>query len=317
MVSLVCTKYWLARHSSKIDDVKQVFIIAEKLVARAPPPWQKSKCGRPPKFSPRMHAAICITVACLNLTYREVEGEAPLFMGMSIDHSTIGWAFKRMRKEYLELLILMLRRELERLVSPELFVIDSTGISTPRFKKRRYGLKRVKKRICMKLHALIGYSSGESALVVYSASVTGESVHDATQFSPLTSGVQGEGEPLLGDPAYDWEFIRERAKMRGFRPVIKPRGYEGGPHGLARREAFREFEENLELYKLRKVAEGFFGGVENRYRSKTRCRLLSTEISSIMLMAIAHNLRTLARVSAQNNREILFIVWIFSTNPVF
>ena len=107
--------------------------------------------------------------------------------------------------------------------------------------------------------------------------------------------------------------IRGHVKLHGFRPIIKPREYEEGPHGFARREAFREFEENLELYKLRKVAEGFFGGIENRYSSKTRCKLLSTEISSLMLMAIAHNLRTFARVRAQNNREILFVVWIFST----
>jgi len=32
-------------------------------------------------------------------------------------------------------------------------------------------------------------------------------------------------------------------------------------------------------------------------------------------MAIAHNLRTYARIRVQNDREILFVIWIYSTNP--
>ena len=255
-------------------------------------------------------------MVCLNLTYREVEGNAPAFLGMTIDHSTVGWAFKRLRKEYLELLLLLLRQKLEKEVNPELYVVDSTGISTPRFVERRYGFKLLRKRVCLKLHALIGYSPADSALVVCSASVTGESVHDSTQFGSLISDIWARGEPLLGDPAYDAEFIHELARQHGFKPIIEPAEKdERGPHGFVRREVFREFEENRELYRLRKVAEGFFGGIETRYGSKTRCKLLHLQVSNILLMAVAHNLRTLARVRAQNNQEILFIIWIFSTAP--
>ena len=236
-------------------------------------------------------------------------------MQMTIDHSTVGWAFKRLRKEYLELLILLLRRKLEGEVSPEFFVPDSTGISTPNFSTKKRALKTVKTRICLKLHALVGCSLQESAVVVYSASVTGKHVHDSSQFKPLVSDVWAHCEPLRGDPAYDWEFIRGHARLHGFKPIIEPREYKEGPHGFARREAFKEFEENQEIYKLRKVAEGFFGGIENRYGSRTRCKLFSTEVSNIMLMAVAHNLRTFARVRAQKDREI-FVVWIFSTNPI-
>lgn len=309
-------KYWLARHNSEPDNVKRVYELAWMLVARVPPPWEPAKRGRPPKFSPRMHAAICITTVCLNLTYREVEGDAPAFLGMTIDHSTVGWAFKRIRENYLKLLLLLLRQKLEEEVSSELFVIDSTGISTPRFKKRRYAFKTLRERVCLKLHALVGYSSKDSALLVHSASVTGECVHDCTQFKPLISDIRAQGEPLIGDPAYDADFTRKFAREHGFRPVIKPRECdEDGPHGFVRREVFKEFEENRELYDKGKVAEGFFGGIEIRYGSKVRCKLLHVEVSNILLMAVAHNLRTYARVCAQNNRKILFVVWIFSTNP--
>lgn len=68
-------------------------------------------------------------------------------------------------------------------------------------------------------------------------------------------------------PAYDAEFIRELAREHGFKPIIKPREYEeDGPHGFVRRKVFKEFEENREFYRLRKVAEGFFGGIETRIR---------------------------------------------------
>ena len=115
----------------------------------------------------------------------------------------------------------------------------------------------------------------------------------------------------MGDPAYDWEFVRVGAKWRGFKPIIKPREYEEGPRGFARREAFKEFEENLETYKLRKVAEGFFGGIENRYGSKTRLKLLPSEVSNLMLMAVAHNIRTYMRVRAQNREEIYLLFGFF------
>jgi hypothetical protein len=41
-------KYRAARHSSKLNDVEQIFSIAEKLVRRLPPPWQrKMQRGKP------------------------------------------------------------------------------------------------------------------------------------------------------------------------------------------------------------------------------------------------------------------------------
>jgi len=236
---------------------------------------------------------------------------------MTIDHSTVGWALKRLRRNYLELLLLLLRQELEKEVKCELFVADSTGISTPRFRERRYAFKTIRRRLCLKLHAMIGYSSKDSALVACSATVTGEGVHDATQFRPLVSDLWARGEPLLMDPAYDAESIRELARRHGFKPVIKPREHdEGGPHGLVRREAFEEFGVNSELYRMRNVAEGFFGGIETRYGSKVRCKLLHIQISNVLLMAVAHNLRTLARVRAQKDQKILIILRFIRQTPV-
>jgi IS5 family transposase len=100
--------------------------------------------------------------------------------------------------------------------------------------------------------------------------VTSESVHDATQFKLLLGEWAGKGEPLLADRAYDAASNFEFAKEKGFRPIIHPRSFE--LHGFARREMAIEFELGKDFYRLRSVTEGFFGGLANRYLSRTRCR---------------------------------------------
>ena len=311
---MVCPNYWIARHSSKLDDVEQIFNHAERLLRRLPPPWERARRGRRPKFSSRRHAAVCLTAKCLDLTYREVEGSAPRFMRETIDHSTVGWAFKRLRKNYLGLLILLLRRELQRLLRCEFYTIDSTGISTSRLRRRRRAFKTVWMHESLKLHVLAGYSPQDSALVVFAASVTGESVHDATQFKPLLSDLWAKGEPLIADSAYDARSNIEFARSHGFVPVVKPRSYE--PHGFVRRQAAQEFRLKRKLYRQRGIAEAIFAGLANRYDSKTRCKRLDTKISSILFMAVAHNLRTLMRVSAMRKNGISIFILIYSTNPV-
>jgi len=76
-----------------------------------------------------------------------------------------------------------------------------------------------------------------------------------------------------------------------------------------------EFELAKDFYRLRSVAEGFFGGLANRYLSRTRCKLLSTAVSTLLLMVVAHDLRVLARVQAMNGQEIFILLWIYLTNP--
>ena len=311
---MVCPGYWSARHSSKLDDVEQIFKIAEKLTRRLPPPWERSRRGRRSKFSARRHAAICATAQCIDLTYRKVEGQAPSFMGKTIDHSTVGWALKRLREPYLELLIILLSKEITRLAKCELYIADSTGISTPRLRRRRKAFKTLWVREFLKLHVLVGYSRRAGALVVTAAGVTRDNVTDGTQLGRLLEGLQGNGEPLLADRAYDSQRNLELASEHGFKPVIKPRSIEY--HGIFRKQMLREFKRNRKLYRQRGVGEAFFGGLENRYGAQTRCKLSTTKTASILLMAVAHNLRTLARVRAAKEMGVLIILLIYSTNSL-
>jgi hypothetical protein len=233
-------------------------------------------------------------------------------MDKTIDHSTVGKAFKRLRVSYLRLLVLLLRRELTRLAHCEFYVVDSTGISTPRLIHRRKASKMLHEREFLKLHALVGYSRRASALVVFSARVTKANVTDGSQFGYLLKGLRAEGEPLLADSAYDCERNLHLALERGFRPLIKPRLVEY--RGIFRKHMLREFKRNRKLYRQRGIAEALFGGLANRYGTRTRCKRVRTKITSMLLMLVAHNLRTLARVRAAEEMGSLVILWIYSTN---
>jgi hypothetical protein len=157
--------YWSARHSSRIEDPCRVFRAAERLVGRVPPPWESPRRGRRPKFSPRRHAAVCLLRQYFGLTLREVEGLAPGLLGTSMDHSTVGWAFKCLRPGYLSLLLALLHRELSRRVEVDFYVADSTGISTPRLVRQKRAFAVVRAHETLKLHALIGYSAPAGALL--------------------------------------------------------------------------------------------------------------------------------------------------------
>jgi len=302
---MVCHGYWAARHSSKLDSVEKIFNIAEKLVRRLSPPWERSRRGRRPKFSARRHAAICATAQYFDYTYREVEGQARLIMPQTIDHSTVGWALKRLRAPYLKLLLLLLFREINRLARCGVYMVDSTGISTTYLSRRKRVLKTSWSREFLKLHALVGYSRQAGALAIASARVTAGNVADCTQLGRLLEGIEGNGEPLLADRGYDSRRNREIAMRHGFRAVIKPRAI--GMDRRVNKKKFKEFRRNLKLYRQRGIAEAVFGGIENRYGAMTRCKLPATKRASVLLMAAAHNLRTLARVRAMKEMEILIV----------
>jgi hypothetical protein len=304
--------YHAARHSAKLENVAAVYKTATSLVARLPPPWERSKRGRPPKLSSREYLAVCIVYVCLDLTYREVEGFAPAFLDETIDHSNVGKVLKRLRPSYVKLVLGLLRKRLKGHAEFDFYFIDSTGVSTPRLVTRVKALKKVKEREFYKLHVLVGYSSNASALVVFTARVTRSNVADGSQLAYLLRGLEGEGKRLLGDSAYDWRCNIELALKHGFKPLFKPR--DVGYRGMFRKTVLRDFRQNKKLYRMRGVGEATFGGIENRYGACTRCKRARTKVLSMLLMVVAHDLRTLMRIRAAEKLGFIFILGIFSTN---
>lgn len=242
--------YHAARHSAKLENVAAVYKTATSMVARLPPPWERSKRGRPPKLSSREYLAVCIVYVCLDLTYREVEGFAPAFLDETIDHSNVGKVLKRLKPSYVKLVLGLLRKRLKGHAEFDFYFVDSTGISTPRLKTRVKVLRKAREREFYKLHVLAGYSSRASALVIFAARVTKPNVTDGSQLRYLLRGLEGEGKRLLGDSAYDWRCNIELALKRGFKPLFKPR--DVGYHGVFRKMVLRDFKQNKKLYRMRR-----------------------------------------------------------------
>ena len=86
------------------------------------------------------------------------------------------------------------------------------------------------------------------------------------------------------------------ALKHDLKPVIKPR--EVGYHGMFRKQTLREFKRNRKLYRQRGIVETVFAGLANKYGSRTRFRRLRTKVLGMLLMLVAHNLRTYMRVRA-------------------
>jgi hypothetical protein len=312
---MVRSGYWKARHASGIDDARRVYKTALEVVKRLPPPWRRSRRGRPPQKSAHEYAAICIVMVCFDLTYREVESFAPGFAGKTIDHSMVGWALKRMSLSYLGLVLGLTRKRLRGELEFDFYFVDSTGISTPRKVTRVEAMRRVRRREVYKVLVLAGYSGRAGALVVVSSRVTKSNASDCAEFPGLMRGIQGRGEPMLGDSAFDALRNYECAERRGFIPVFRPR--EGSFRGLRRREILKRFRRNRRLYRRRGIGEALFGGIENRYGARTRCRRVKTKRAWVLLALIAHNLRTLMRIEAMRQLGIFCFTVDLSDKPEY
>lgn len=298
-----CPNYWKAYHASKLYDKLEIFKLCSRVASTIGPPWQVSERGRPPKFRPELYATVGIFRKYFNSSLRVAEGDTPLLIGLRMDHATIWWGLRRAPVAYFERALALLYGLIARLFKCEFFVVDSTGIETDRYQKRRRALKTGPEREFLKLHVLEGYSRQAGLVPIVAARVTRGYAHDSPQLKPLLSGLRGRGEPLLADSAYDSRVNQDLVQKHGLKPVIKIRR---NSRKRWRALAKLDFEKNRGLYRMRGIGEAPFGGFAVRYGSRTRCRLPQARRIDSLLMAIAHNLRTYARASAANELKIFY-----------
>ena len=180
-------------------------------------------------------------------------------------------------------------------INDAVFMLDSTGISCDRSEDS------------LKLYVLAAYSQEEGKLAIAQAEVTEFNVHDV--IASMLS-VQGSGNYLLGDAAYDSHRFRIIARRKGFVPNIKFRR-TSAPTPL---EKARGFDFDEAKYRLRGIVEGIFGAGEVRYGNKTRCRLASNRAKDVMLKVLGFNLRVHMRIEASESFRI-FISWNYETTP--
>lgn len=302
-----CPNYWKAYHASKLYDKSEVFKLCSRVARALGPPWRIPKRGRPPKFRPELYAAVGMFRKHFGSSLRVAEGDTPLLIGLRMDHATVWWGLQRIPVVYFERALELLYELIEELFRCDIFVADSTGVETDRYRKRVKGLKTAQERVFLKLHMLAGYSREAGLVPISAAKVTRGEAHDSPQLKRLLKNFRGRGEPLLGDSAYDASKNFELARKHGLKPVIKLRNIK--PKGLTRRQAARDFGCNRELYRMRGVGETPFGGFATKYNSRTKCRLARTRRIDSLLMAIAHDVRTYMRARAMKELKIFCLIW--------
>jgi hypothetical protein len=281
--------YWRIYHSSGINDRSRIISLVLQIIDTLGSPWKISRRGRPPKFHPKLHAAICIYMLYRGWSYRETEGEIPGLVSMSIDHSTVGWAMKRIPLDYVSRALKLLHMGIDKLCRKGVFIADSTGIETDRCKKVKRVLKKAERREFRKLHAIAKYYPRQGITSIASAGESDGYRNDSSVFREIFDPMVCRDGLLFADRAYDAGENMKLAYRNRLLPVIKQKDHDTKPRGV-RRKAGKDFDE--ELYKkFRGIIEGIFGGMETRYGNKTRCRLEHTRKVSVMLMAVAHNIR--------------------------
>ncbi|MEM3519912.1 MAG: transposase [Candidatus Hadarchaeales archaeon] len=321
-------EYWKSYHASIANGKQQVFRHCQKVVNLLGRPWQVSKRGSPPKHMPEEYAAVAIYRKYFNMVFRAAEADTPFILGKRLDHSNIWWGLQRISARYLKRAIELLFRLISGIFPPDIFIADSTGISTDRYtryrgprlrptdkpppnepKRRKNGQSGERVLKTLKLHALVGYHIKFGLLMARSALITKSEVNDSPQLKELLKGVRGNGESLLLDRGYDSVRNYELGRRCGFNPVIKLR--DVGPRGLVRREMAKTFTKNRKLYRRRGLIEGVFGGLETKYGNRTRCRRPKSQRIDCLLMVVSHNLRTYMRALALRKLEIFILVWIY------
>jgi len=140
-------------------------------------------------------------------SYRELEGISPVLIGKNIDHSTVGWAMKKMPIDYIDKAIQLLYEKIDKLcVAENIFITDSTGISTDRYKEVIRALKKTRECIYLKMHILVKYFFN-GFIAIISAKVTDGDRNDSPILREhLKKGICKSGT-LLADMGYDSEDI--------------------------------------------------------------------------------------------------------------
>ena len=292
--------YWKAYHASRMNDRSYIFKLILHFVETLGSPWRTSKHGIKPKFMPKEHAAICIYMRYFNYSYRDAEGSIPALISRTIDHSTIGWAMQRISADYITRALKLLHVEIRKLLRDGVYIADSTGIETDRYEDATIVLEDVRKREFRKLHVITEYFHGHGIISIACAGESLGHAHDSPAFRHIFDPEVCRDGLLLGDSAYDALNNFKLAYENNLHLVIKLRDipHSSRTKGIRiRRKVAARFSK--ELYKkFRGIVESVFGGLETRYGNRTRCRLEHTRRVSIMLMALAHNIRAYARAIA-------------------
>ena len=107
---------------------------------------------------------------------------------------------------------------------------------------------------------------------------------------------------LFADSAYDAEETFELSFEKGLTPIIKPR--INSKKGFFRKKARRAWSKRA-YDKYRSRVETVFAGSQARNHNTVRERRVATRRRAVVLLAVAHNLRTAIRLGLKALERVI------------
>lgn len=312
--------YWKVYHLSKKYNGEETYKLILSVCRNEGQPWEKSRLGRDPEFEPYEHAAICTYMIVCCYSYRDMEKHSLEVIDKTIDHSTIGWAMKRIPVWYMSSVLKKFFKLTDNLCKVKgVYIPDSTGISTDRYKTVKIVLEKRNKKQHVKWHIIVKYYPSKGIVSILSCCMGGEYSHDSPNFRKNYDPELCRNGLLFGDGGFDAEENLRLCEGNNVVAVIRIRDPENAK-GIRRKYAWL-FRENQILYRLiRGIVEGVFGGSETRYGNRIRYRLDHTREIGVMMLGIKQNIDSYLRLIAyekvfRENSGIsyVFALWIYST----
>ncbi len=268
----------------------------DKLLGCIKLPTQKR--GRPPKLKPETYLLILLSKEYLGHSLRVAEHvDADLISRRRVPKSTLNyWEQKPGIRKAIKTIFSLLSEKLEKLIGYEISVLDSTKLTS--------WLKEL-----VEMHALLRYKSGVLYLASYcftsSQSLATEKIREGSDF-------------LLADRWYDDKKVLYNVVERGYKPLIRPRGYGARGYGAKLRDdIWRDFRLRR-LYKLRGVGEGFFGALALWFGQRLTAKKLEVVKLRLAMRCLLYNLRIWIRCSRLGNEifevRILVNYWTLPSN---
>lgn len=313
-ISHLCKRpgYWKVYHLSKKYNGKDKFKLLLGVCKKIGQPWKKSKKGAKPKFEPYEHAAIFIYMVLCVYSYRDMEDHILEVMDKTIDHSTIGKAAKRIPVEYMHTVLKLFFKMTDNLCRVKgVYIGDSTGISTDRYKTVKIVLGKRSKKQHIKWHIIVKYYPAKGIISIVSCCMAGEYSHDSPNFRKNFDPKLCKNGLFFGDGGFDAEENLRLCEKHNVTAIIRIRDPKSAK-GIRRRYAWL-FKNNQGLYRLiRGIIEGVFGGSETRYGNRIRYRLDHTRDIALIALGIKHNIDSYLRLIAyesvfKENKGISYI----------
>ncbi len=107
-------------------------------------------------------------------SYRGLEKHIHEFVSRTLDHSTVGWAMKRISVEYINCIVKLLYQLTDNLCKQDgVFITDSTGITTDRYRVIKILFKKIDRKQFMKWHVIAKYYPSKGVICIVSSLSTG------------------------------------------------------------------------------------------------------------------------------------------------